>query len=98
MSLARLWKHQGKREEARESLVPIYGCFTERCNTADLREGKVLLAELASASLEAMLKPNAMPALCPQRPAAPGAAGGGDIEAGPTPDHDPPRSDPGRGH
>jgi TOMM system kinase/cyclase fusion protein len=47
MSLARLWQHQGKREEARELLTPIYGWFTEGFDTADLQEAKVLLEELS---------------------------------------------------
>jgi predicted ATPase len=47
MSLSRLWQRQGKRDEARELLAPIYGWFTEGFDTADLREAKALLAELA---------------------------------------------------
>ena len=46
-SLARLWQHQGKRAEAYELLVPIYGWFTEGFDTADLIEAKTLLDELA---------------------------------------------------
>jgi predicted ATPase len=46
MSLARLWQQQGKRTEAYELLVPIYGWFTEGFDTADLQEAKALLAEL----------------------------------------------------
>jgi predicted ATPase len=46
MSLARLWQQQGKRDAARELLVPIYGWFTEGFDTADLQEAKVLLDEL----------------------------------------------------
>ena len=38
MSLSRLWQQQGKRDEARELLPPIYGWFTEGFDTADLRE------------------------------------------------------------
>jgi predicted ATPase len=45
MSLARLWQQQGKREEARELLAPIYGWFTEGFDTADLQEAKALLDE-----------------------------------------------------
>ncbi len=45
-SLARLWQSQGKRQEARELLAPIYGWFTEGFDTADLQEAKLLLAEL----------------------------------------------------
>jgi predicted ATPase len=43
MSLARLWQAQGKRAEAYELLVPIYGWFTEGFDTADLQEAKALL-------------------------------------------------------
>jgi predicted ATPase len=46
ISLSRLWQRQGKRDEARELLVPIYGWFTEGFETADLQEAKALLAEL----------------------------------------------------
>jgi class 3 adenylate cyclase/predicted ATPase len=45
MSLARLWQQQGKRQEARELLAPIYGWFTEGFDTADLQEAKALLDE-----------------------------------------------------
>ena len=47
LSLSRLWQQQGKRQAARELLAPIYGWFTEGFDTIDLREAKVLLAELA---------------------------------------------------
>jgi predicted ATPase len=47
MSLARLWRDQGKRAEARDLLAPIYGWFTEGFDTADLKEAKALLDELA---------------------------------------------------
>ena len=47
MSLARLWQRQGKRQEARELLVPIYGWFTEGFDTADLQEARALLEALA---------------------------------------------------
>ena len=47
MSLARLWRDQGKAEQARELLAPVYGWFTEGFETRDLREAKALLAELA---------------------------------------------------
>jgi tetratricopeptide (TPR) repeat protein len=46
--LARLWCDQGKREEARELLAPVYGWFTEGFDTRDLKEAKALLDELAS--------------------------------------------------
>jgi len=47
MSLSRLWQRQGKRTEAHQLLAEIYGWFTEGFDTADLREAKALLAELA---------------------------------------------------
>ena len=46
-SLARLWRDQGKRTEARDLLAPIYGWFTEGFDTPDLKEAKALLEELA---------------------------------------------------
>jgi predicted ATPase len=46
MSMARLWRDQGKWKEARELLVPVYGWFREGLETRDLREAKVLLDEL----------------------------------------------------
>ena len=48
MSMARLWRDQGKREEARDLLAPVYGWFTEGFDTLDLREAKALLDELAA--------------------------------------------------
>ena len=48
MSMARLWRDQGKREEARELLAPVYGWFTEGFDTLDLKEAKALLDELAA--------------------------------------------------
>jgi predicted ATPase len=48
MSMARLWRDQGKRDEARDLLAPVYGWFTEGFDTLDLKEAKALLEELAS--------------------------------------------------
>jgi predicted ATPase len=45
-SLARLWRDQGKREEACDLLAPVYGWFTEGFDTLDLKEAKALLDEL----------------------------------------------------
>ena len=45
--LARLWRDQGKRTEARDLLAPIYGWFAEGFDTPDLKEAKALLEELA---------------------------------------------------
>jgi len=44
MSLARLWRQQGKSAEAQPMLAEIYGWFTEGFDTADLQEAKALLA------------------------------------------------------
>jgi predicted ATPase len=46
-SLARLWREQGRRGEARDLLAPLYGWFTEGFDTADLKKAKALLDELA---------------------------------------------------
>jgi class 3 adenylate cyclase/predicted ATPase len=46
MSMARLWRHQGKRDEARDLLAPVYGWFTEGFDTRDLKEAKMMLDEL----------------------------------------------------
>jgi predicted ATPase len=46
MSLARLWRNQGKVQQARELLAPVYGWFTEGFDTRDLKEAKALLDEL----------------------------------------------------
>ena len=44
-SLARLWREQSRKEEARELLAPIYARFTEGFKTADLRTAKALIDE-----------------------------------------------------
>jgi predicted ATPase len=46
MSMARLWRDQGKRDEARDLLASVYGC-TEGFDTLDLKQAKTLLDELA---------------------------------------------------
>ncbi|WP_247517018.1 adenylate/guanylate cyclase domain-containing protein [Bradyrhizobium sp. 190] len=46
-SLARLWRDQGKQDEARKLLAPVYGWFTEGFDTLDLKQAKALLDELA---------------------------------------------------
>ena len=46
MSMARLKRDQGKRDEARGLLAPVYGWFTEGFDTLDLKEAKALLDEL----------------------------------------------------
>jgi predicted ATPase len=47
MSLSRLWKRQGRKDEARRMLAAIYAWFTEGHDSPDLREAKALLTELA---------------------------------------------------
>ena len=42
-SAARLWRDQGKRDEARDLLAPVYGWFTEGFDTLDLKQAKALL-------------------------------------------------------
>jgi predicted ATPase len=46
MSIARLWRDQGKRQQARDLLAPVYGWFTEGFDTLDLKEAKALLDNL----------------------------------------------------
>jgi class 3 adenylate cyclase/predicted ATPase len=46
MSMARLWRDQGKRRQAHDLLAPVYGWFTEGFDTLDLKEAKTLLNEL----------------------------------------------------
>ncbi|WP_154072045.1 hypothetical protein [Bradyrhizobium erythrophlei] len=48
MSMARLWCDQGKRDQVRELLAPVYGWFTEGFDTPDLKQAKTLLDELAA--------------------------------------------------
>src|SRR5262249_61913413 len=47
MSIARLWRDQGKRHGARDLLHPIYGWVTEGVDTSDFREAKALVEALA---------------------------------------------------
>jgi predicted ATPase len=46
MSMARQWRDQGKRQQARDLLAPVYGWFTEGFDTLDLKEAKALLNRL----------------------------------------------------
>jgi predicted ATPase len=46
ISLARLWREQGKRDTARDLLAPTYGWFAEGLDTPVLKEAKALLDEL----------------------------------------------------
>jgi predicted ATPase len=47
VSLARLWRRQGKKKQAHKMLSEIYSWFTEGFDTKDLREAKALLMELS---------------------------------------------------
>ena len=51
MTLARLWRSQGKVQQARELLAPVYGWFTEGFDTLDLRQAKALLDELPARAI-----------------------------------------------
>ena len=46
LSMARLWRDQGKPQQARKLLAPVYGWFTEGFDTLDLKEAKALLGQL----------------------------------------------------
>ena len=46
--IARLWRDQGKVQQARELLAPVYDWFTEGFDTRDLKDAKALLEELAA--------------------------------------------------
>jgi predicted ATPase len=46
-SLARLWRDQGNRTEARKLLAPVYNWFNEGVGTPVLRQAEALLAEMA---------------------------------------------------
>jgi len=46
-SLAWLWREQGRRDEARDLLSPVYGWFSEGFETVDLKDAKALLDKLA---------------------------------------------------
>jgi hypothetical protein len=48
MSLARLWRDQGKMQQACELLGPVYEWFTEGFDTRGLKDAKAMLEELAA--------------------------------------------------
>ena len=48
IDLARLWRGQGKVQQARELVAPVYGWFTEGFDTRDLKEAKAFLEELGA--------------------------------------------------
>jgi predicted ATPase len=47
MSMARLWRDQGRRPQARDILAPVYGWFTEDFGTLDMKQARAMLDELA---------------------------------------------------
>ena len=51
MSLVRLWRHQGKKNEAHQMLAELYDWFTEGFDTKDLQEAKSLLTALSQQSV-----------------------------------------------
>ena len=48
MSMTRPLCDQGKQDQFRELLAPVYGWFTEGFDTPDLKQAKTLLDELAA--------------------------------------------------
>ena len=50
MSLARLWRQQGRHGDAVALLAPVYGWFQEGFDTADLKAARLLLNELEAPS------------------------------------------------
>jgi predicted ATPase len=48
MSIGRLWRDQGKRQQAYDLLAPVFGWFTEGFDTLDVKEAKALLDDLTS--------------------------------------------------
>ncbi len=48
MSMAQLWRDQGKRQEAYDLLARVYGWFSEGFDTLDLKQAKALLNLLAA--------------------------------------------------
>jgi hypothetical protein len=48
MSMARLWRDQGKRRQAYDLLAPVYRWFTDGFDTLDLKDAKALLDDLPS--------------------------------------------------
>jgi len=48
MSMARLRRDQGERQQAHDLLGPVYGWFTEGFDTLDLKEAKALLEQITA--------------------------------------------------
>jgi len=49
-SLARLWRDQGRHDEARRLLADIYDWFSEGFDTLDMTKAKLLLDDMARSS------------------------------------------------
>jgi predicted ATPase len=47
MSMARLYQHEGKQDQARSCLTRVHAGFTEGFDTVDLREARALLDQLS---------------------------------------------------
>ena len=61
VSLGRLWRRQGKPDATRDLLGSIYGWFSEGWDTADLRDARALLKDLAWESPEVQREPRLSP-------------------------------------
>jgi hypothetical protein len=70
LDLARNWRGQGKVQQARELLAPVYGWFTEGFDTRDLKEAKTLLEELSNAATGTLI------VLIPRAPSPPAQVSG----------------------
>jgi predicted ATPase len=57
MSMARLWRDQGRRPQARDILAPVYGWFTEGFGTLDLKQAKAMLDELHNEDFSGEARP-----------------------------------------
>jgi hypothetical protein len=59
MSLARLRRDQGKVQQARELLAPVYGWFSEGFDTRDLNEAKALAAQAGDSASSGLSRTHA---------------------------------------
>ena len=55
MSMARLWRDQGRRAQARDLLAPVYGWFTQGFDTLDLKQAEAFLDDCVPAELGAIM-------------------------------------------
>ena len=60
LSLGRLWQQQGKRDQVRQLLTEVYGCFTEGFETPDLQEAKALLKDLETSQVSVDVSPQSV--------------------------------------